>query len=406
MNLLSNAVKYTQKGTVTLEVRCTVQGEEALLHFKVQDTGIGIKAEDLEKLSNEFQRLDVSKNRDVEGTGLGLSISKQLLLLMGSELHISSEYGKGSEFSFELSQRIVNAEPLKDFRNRLQHMEAGEEGRIDYLAPDARVLVVDDNHMNLKVFKNLLKRTRMNIFEADSGAACLELLRKNRYHIVFVDHMMPEMDGVETLRAMKEEKLGEGASLIMFTANAIVGEKQKYIREGFDNFLSKPIIPDELDKMILKYLPSELVIYEQRMNVTDSIKADDTAQKQGSSPDVSVLDTLKEELPELDIAKGLATSCGDKDFYLELLNDFTELPIKNELNTYLRENNFKNYCIRIHAFKNSAYSVGAQALGDLAYQMECLTRQELPKQIEELQKELFAGFDRICEKYKGEKGEK
>lgn len=255
LNLMTNAIKYTEKGTVTLKVTCRREGEAARLAFFVKDTGIGIKEEDLGKLLDAYHRIDVSRNRNIEGSGLGMTIVHQFLELMGSKLEIHSEYEKGSEFSFELLQRVVDEQPLGDFQKRIVK-STGPRKRIDILAPEAKILVVDDNEMNLKVFSGILKHTQMQIFEVTSGAACLEFLETQRVDMIFLDHMMPEMDGIETLRIMKERKLCENIPVIMFTANAIIGDKEKYLQDGFQNFLSKPILPETLEAMLKNYLPS------------------------------------------------------------------------------------------------------------------------------------------------------
>lgn len=260
LNLLTNAVKYTRKGSVVMSVNCKdITEDMATLCFAVKDSGIGIKPEDMEKLTGEFQRFDLARNKNIEGTGLGLNIVRQFLQLMGSELHVQSEYEKGSVFSFELKQRIVNREPLGDFRKRLQQVD-DEKIRLSYTAPEAKILVVDDSRMNLKVFTGLMKASQIQIVEATSGMECLDRLRRQNFDIVFLDHMMPDMDGVETLRIIKEEKLCDDTPVIMLTANAIVGERDKYLALGFDDFLSKPILPYVLDRMIVKHLPKEKVI--------------------------------------------------------------------------------------------------------------------------------------------------
>jgi len=259
LNLLTNAVKYTRKGSVVMTVKCKeITDDTATIYFAVKDSGIGIKPEDMEKLSGEFQRLDPVRNKNIEGTGLGLNIVRQFLKLMGSELQVESEYEKGSVFFFELKQKIINREPLGDFRKRLQQGN-DDKKRIVYTAPEARILVVDDSMMNLKVFAGLMRASKVQIVEAISGEQCLELLRQQKFDIVFLDHMMPDMDGVETLQAIKEEKLYEDTPVIMLTANAIVGERDKYLAMGFDDFLSKPILPYVLDRMVVKHLPEEKV---------------------------------------------------------------------------------------------------------------------------------------------------
>ncbi|MGN1176878.1 MAG: ATP-binding protein, partial [Roseburia sp.] len=235
-NILTNAVKYTPEGYVRLRMKVLhTEGDILKLEVSVTDTGIGIKEEDMDKLFVSFQRLDQEKNRSIEGTGLGMSIVQRLLDMMGSELNVSSVYGSGSTFSFELEQRIVKAEPIGDFeqRFRMAATEHTSDGVVR-IAPGARVLVVDDNDTNLLVAKSLLKRTKVKLHTATSGAKCLELLRSNSYDIVFLDHMMPEMDGIETLTKIKEENLAPNTCFIALTANAIHGARQSYLDAGFD----------------------------------------------------------------------------------------------------------------------------------------------------------------------------
>ena len=215
--------------------------------------------------------------------------------------------------------------------------------------------------------------------------------------MVFLDHMMPEMDGIETLNEIRAQKLCENVPIIMLTANAIVGEYEKYIKIGFDEFLSKPIIPEKLDAVILKYLPSDIVENGKIIEKSYiSNQTNDTMQEQGMSLHMDRIEELKQKLTKLDVDMGLMTCSGDVDFYKELLQDFVERPIKEELIEYLTQQDYKNYCIRIHGFKNTAYSVGAKDLGDLSYKMEQLTRESLPQEIADLQKEFFEQYDAIC----------
>ncbi|MBP3420698.1 MAG: response regulator [Lachnospiraceae bacterium] len=372
-NLLSNAIKYTEKGTVTLSLGCTKENGEAILHYAIKDTGIGIKQEDIGKIYDEFQRFDISRNRHVEGTGLGMNIVQQFLKLMNSELQITSEYGKGSEFSFDLRQTIVDEAPLGNFRERLAQADNKKNGRTDYVLPNVKILVVDDSEINLKVFTGLLKQTQMQITAVLSGRECLQQLKENTYDLVFLDHMMPEMDGIETLHAIKEEKLCEGTPIIMLTANAIVGDKERYLQEGFDDFLSKPIIPDKLDRMILKHLDKQQEILS--------------------------LDTLRTRFPEIDFDAGMLTCGGDEALYAELFRDFVELEIVDQLQQFYEKGDFKNYCIRIHGFKNSAYSIGAKEIGDLAFEMEQMTREEFPEELQTVWNKWMERYMDLCRKY-------
>lgn len=260
LNLLTNAVKYTEKGSVTLKLTCTVENDIAVLHYAVIDTGIGIRKEDLGKIYEEFQRIDMSRNRDVEGTGLGMPLVQQFLKLMGSELHVNSQYEQGSEFSFDIIQKVIDPLPVGDFKAVYEIIDSQKDIKTSYIAPNVKVLVVDDFEMNRKVFSGLLKRTQMQIYEAESGMTCLEMLKREHFDIVFLDHMMPEMDGIQTLYKIREYGLCESVPIIMLTANALVGDREKYISEGFDDFLTKPIIPEQLDQMMRKHLPENVII--------------------------------------------------------------------------------------------------------------------------------------------------
>lgn len=258
-NLLSNAIKYTKEGSVILTIRGRTEDNKAILSFSVKDTGIGIKEEDIDKLFFAYERMDKKQNHYVEGTGLGLNITVQLLKLMGSELQVTSEYGKGSEFFFELEQEITDFSPIKDYKDTKSQTEESGQYKENYYAPNARILVVDDNAINRKVFMHLLKDTRIQIDEAESGQQGITLLEQEHYDIIFLDHMMPEMDGIEALSIMREKPFGKDVPIIMLTANAIIGAKEQYLEQGFDGFLSKPIVLNELHTIIKKHLPMKLI---------------------------------------------------------------------------------------------------------------------------------------------------
>ena len=261
-NLLTNAVKYTPQGGIAMHVAYERRGEgQIALIISVKDTGMGIRKEDMGKLFESFQRLDEEKNRNIEGTGLGMNITMSLLKLMDGEMKVESEYGQGSEFTVTIPQRIVCDEPVGNFeaiRKRREQNLAQKQQTFE--APEASVLVVDDNSMNLTVFKSLLKRTKMRITTADSGSRCLELVQKERYHIIFMDHMMPEMDGIETLHEIR--KLSDSPNIdtpvIVLTANALSGAREGYLKEGFADFLTKPIDGDLLEQTTEKYLPKAI----------------------------------------------------------------------------------------------------------------------------------------------------
>ena len=267
-NILTNAIKYTNKGKVTLTVSGKQLSEEKTeLYVSVKDTGIGIRKEDIGHLFESFKRVEESRNRNIEGTGLGLSITMRLLNLMGSRLEVDSTYGEGSDFYFYLEQQRKDDKVVgEDIKIYCQNAK-GKKGELsnDFYIPDARLLVVDDNKVNLKVFKGLLKKNGMKIDTAMSGKECLELMKENHYHIVFLDHLMPDMDGVETLNQAKmlKNSKSQDAVMIVLTANAVAGAREKFLQEGFDDYLSKPISLPLLKEMILKYLPNELIMYDK-----------------------------------------------------------------------------------------------------------------------------------------------
>ena len=359
INLLNNAVKYTNEGSVTLSLSCTVEGTNAILHYKVIDTGIGIKEEDFDKLFEKFERIEKEKNRNIEGTGLGLNIASRLLNLMGSELKVKSEYQKGSEFYFDIKQKIVNIEPLGDFRERIILEEEEGDYKVSYTAPGANVLIVDDNSMNRHVFSGLLKPTQIQVYEAASGEECIAILQTQRFDIIFLDHMMPGMDGMETFQIIKKKKLCENIPVIMFTANVMAGEREKFLNEGFKDFLSKPIIPERLDEMLMKYLPKKLL-------------------KKGKAEEVVTLKNTQTNLPQLDefdfeYALGLLKN---EELLMQSLGNFKDMlkyipaKLKVLIEGIEQEECLKNYKIEVHALKGTAATVGALLLSKVARLLE------------------------------------
>ena len=271
VNLLTNAVKYTEEGGFTWRLRGRKirsdeldknGGERAnsdneyLLSCEVEDTGIGMKPEDLETLFDRYSRMDREKNYNVEGTGLGMAITSQLLGLMGTKLDVESEYGIGSIFSFDLVQKVVDSEPIGDVTELSSADYMDEEEQTGLYIGDVKILVVDDQEMNRRVFKSLLKSSGAEIDEAESGQMCLDMTAEKEYDMVFLDHMMPEMDGMETLRHLKEDGTVLGTpTYVSLTANAVSGAEEKYREAGFDDYLTKPILPDRLEDIIRKWNP-------------------------------------------------------------------------------------------------------------------------------------------------------
>lgn len=277
VNILNNAIKYTEKGSVTLKVGMSEQqnadainnnnvtgsqpAKNIIITFTISDTGIGIKPENISHLFDSFSRFDENKNKHIEGTGLGLAITKQLTKLMNGKINVTSKYGEGSVFEVSIPQKVVSDLKIGDISEKYNTAPDKKKMKASFTAPDAKVLVVDDVKMNINVFKALLKRTKISVDSAMSGPEALEMIKDNKYDIIFLDHMMPDMDGIETYKHMKEleESPNKDTTVIMLTANAIMGAKEEYLGIGFSDYLSKPVQAAKLEAMILKYLPEELV---------------------------------------------------------------------------------------------------------------------------------------------------
>lgn len=369
VNLMSNAVKYTETGSVTLMIHAVIKEDMAKLTFRVEDTGIGIRAEDIEKLFHEFERIEEQRNRKIEGTGLGMNITMQLLEYMGSRLQVESVYGKGSVFSFTLEQKIMDHEPVGDLEQRIKAQAEEYSYQVMFTAPEARVLVVDDNAVNRRVFVKLLKATQIQVEEAAGGEECLELVSKKAYDLIFLDHMMPGMDGITVLHKMKEwqEYPCQDTPVIALTANAVTGAREMYLKEGFQDFLSKPVNPEKLEKMIMKMLPEEKIVTYGAG--TEDMPGD-------------VAEEGKEEmlLPELEGIdwKYARLYCRDEEILKDMIHQFY-VSIESEaarLEGFLSEMDVSSFRIQVHSMKNSAAMVGAVSLAGVARMLEYAARDE------------------------------
>lgn len=364
-NLLTNAVKYTPQGSVHLKAAYECQSDDRmLLKISVQDTGIGIRKEDMGKLFESFQRLDEEQNRNIEGTGLGMNITMSLLKMMDGELKVESEYQKGSTFTVIIPQKIISREPAGSFRQmKEKNIRYDGSRQSSFTAPKGKVLVVDDNTMNLTVFQALLKRTKLQVVTAESGNQCLSYVQKQKFHIIFMDHMMPKMDGIETLHEIKklaafEDFPNKDTPVIALTANAVAGAKEMYFAQGFAEFLTKPINAELMEYTICKYLPAELM---------------QTAKEAGSDQETAngAYETDSDLERGVSIRNGLKYSKGDMELYLELVRMFLKDQNKIKLlRQYLSVHNMKDYAILVHALKGNARTLGADALADLAYEHE------------------------------------
>ena len=375
-NILSNAVKYTEEGTVTLTMSGEVVDDENLILFvSVEDTGIGIREEDIEKLFQSFIRLDETKNKNIEGTGLGISIVKELLRMMNSRLEVSSVYGKGSDFSFRLPQKIIDKTPVGIYGEHHSDRKLKRvETRNFIKAPAARILAVDDMNMNLKVINGLLKRNLIVPDLADSGEQCLQFAEKYFYHIIFLDHMMPKMDGVETLKRLKAMNLPPETKIIMLTANAISGARERYLAKGFDDYLSKPINVDDLEAILAKYLPPEIILEDD---------GEPTQAENG--------------LPSINMEVALSNCMDSEDFFAEMVEEFINSDKTAELNAALTAEDLAEYRIAAHALKGTALVIGAVQLSDKAKAQEQFAKDGRLDDVKKNHGDLIAAYKKVLD---------
>ena len=364
MNLLTNAVKYTEKGYVQFKIsNLGTTSDYSRLLVSVKDTGIGIKKEDIDKLSISFERVDEEKNRHIEGTGLGISIVTKLLDMMNSELKIKSEYGVGSEFYFELPIKVVDGTPIGQYEAGSKRLvDTGAASDVLISAPKANILITDDNEMNRKVASNLMRLFGITPDLCKSGAETIETMKKKHYDMLFLDHMMPEMDGIETLKILKELGLVDNTKVVALTANAVVGAREQYLDAGFDDYISKPIELSEMDKIFNKYLSEE--------KVEAPIAPEDNKIKSLNLDGLGMMDKLKSL--DINVEEGISYCGDDEEFYIEIVNDYIKAaPEKIEqLNALLEEGDMKEYKVLIHSVKSSSKTIGCMSLFEKARDLE------------------------------------
>nr|WP_292164080.1 ATP-binding protein [Butyrivibrio sp.] len=364
-NILSNAVKYTKEGGITFKAgfeKTKEEPDKIRLIISISDTGIGIKPEDMKRLFKAFERIEESKNRNIEGTGLGMSIAQSFLKMMGSHIEVESEYGKGSTFSFALEQGVKDWNPIGDYEESFKRsVSERKKYKERFTAPDARLLVVDDTPVNLSVFKNLLKRTKVQIDTAGSGDQGIMRYRNRHYDVIFLDHMMPDKDGIETLKEMKEiaDTTNAGTPIVCLTANAISGMREMYINAGFDDYITKPIDPDRLEALLLTYLPKDKIVEASNEDSEDK-----------GADDHDIPDFIK-KIDALNVNSGII-HCGSCEAYMDTLKTYLGSGKKNadEIQKYWADKDVKNTTIKVHALKSTSYVIGAQKLGDFAARLE------------------------------------
>lgn len=417
INLLNNAVKYTNKGEVSLAV--TVRNKKdgiVTLEFKVSDTGIGIRPEEQEKLFESFSQVDCQSHYGVEGTGLGLAIVKGYAALMGGSVTVESVYGKGSVFTAAIEQKIVDDSPLD--RAYAKEDEIIEDFSIGTMKIEGvRVLVVDDNQINLKVAGSSLSYYGLIVDTAASGAEAIRLCRQNRYKLVFMDQMMPQMDGIEAMRRIREldayYDFGGISRIIVLTANAISGVRDELLQQGFDEYLGKPMNFKQLERLFLKFLPKENIKLEQTAGgLTDTAGLGtaaglaDTAGLAHADGSVNEADAqsetaaLQKMLPQVEIVQGIANCGGHLEDYLSILQVVYEEGEEQirELRSLQQQENYADYTVMAHALKGAALNIGAGNMADMAKQQELAGKRGENTFIDDHMEEFLQEYGLLLEK--------
>lgn len=356
MNLLTNAVKYTEKGTVKLIVSGRFTDGGFVLKVDVSDTGIGIAEENLPQLFTQFQRFDLQRNRNIEGTGLGLSIVKRLCDLMSGTITARSVLGSGSTFTVELSQKVVDSTPCGGV-NLNYSAGADHEYHHSFEAPEAKILAVDDLPVNLLVIANLLKETRIKIDTAGSGRECMDKCSQQKYDLILMDHMMPEMDGVQTFEKLHGDKSSPNfeTPVIMLTANALAGMREQYMDVGFADYVSKPVRGAKLEEAIRRNLPESLI-----KPASPEIPAEAVSTEPSGFADICGA------VPELNVNAALQYCCGSAELLNDLLHDFTENDHFSDLKAAFEEKRWEDYRRHAHSLKSTSLMIGLTGLSERA----------------------------------------
>ena len=398
-NVLANAVKYTNKGSVRFSVRqekAAGEGAERAIRLivAVRDTGIGIKQEDVGRLFTKFERVDLKQNSTVEGTGLGLAITHALVTMMNGRISVESEYGKGSTFTISLPQKVVSAEPVGNFRERFEKsMLEAKVYRESFHAESARILIVDDTPMNLTVAVRLLKATHINIDTATSGEEAISLAADRPYDLILMDQRMPKMDGTEAMLRIKAQEAGANREtpIICLTADAIIGSRERYIAEGFTDYLAKPVDGAALENMLMKYLPAEKL--QRVQNNSRAVPENGEAAAQiGCAADLAQLAAAGIQ-PET----GLTYCQGDPEFYRSLLLEYVQSAAEKapDIQRRYEAEEWKDYAILVHSLKSTSRMIGAVGLSEAAAHLEASAGQGLAEAIRNGHSHMMSQYETV-----------
>ena len=409
LNLLTNAVKYSNQGHIELIIDYEkLEDDEIMLKAAVKDQGIGIKKEDMPKLFEAFSQVDMERNHKIEGTGIGLTITERLVRSMGGSITLESEYGVGTTFYVSMRQKVedfnsvIDTESTDDFvvishSNILKGFVSGKKKIAKFVAPDAKVLVVDDNEANLKVAKGLMGQYKLSVRICTSGKAAIEILEKDKsFDILFIDHMMPEMDGVELTKILRssDDDYLKFVPIIALTANAIKGVSEMFLANGFTEYLSKPIDTERLGEVLSKWIPAgkkEDVIEE--VESSENVVAEDDEEN---------LHNLLRQIEDVDYGKAM-TLCGNsEDILISVIEVYVKSypQIKERIDKTYAEEDLKNYAIEVHGVKSSSRSVGNDVLGEIAYRLEIESKDGNISYVKENHDEFYNKYEQFVNELK------
>ena len=412
-NLLSNAFKYTQEGTVEWRIACERKGDVIWVTSQVRDTGIGIKPEDLPKLFSNYSQVDMSSHRKIEGTGLGLALVKRMAETMGGGVTVESEYGKGSVFTVRFRQRFVTDVPLgpevAESLRSFHYLKDKRERQVKFVRvpmPYAKVLVVDDVPTNLDVARGMMKPYKMRVDCALSGSQAINLVRGGdvQYDAIFMDHMMPEMDGVETLRRIRElgTDYAKNVPIIILTANAIVGNEEAFLHEGFQAFLSKPINAMFLDSALRRWVRNKN--QEKERGDLEGVTKTLAALQPGSLSESRLLEAWKElfgapDVDLIDLERGIERFGGDEMIYLEVLESYAkDTPLLLEGLRFAESETLAAYAVTVHGIKGSSRGICAGDVGALAEDLEHAAKAEDLSFVEAKNGAFLAAAEQLAER--------
>ena len=394
INLMNNAVNFTHKGSITLKMSWIWQeADEGILEVEVRDTGIGISKDNMGKLFKAFGQIDTRKNRNVEGTGLGLAISKNLLELMGGSIWARSEEGKGSTFSFTLPQKVKDKRPSNYKTDHDVIARQNDEFNISFKAPTARVMIVDDNKVNLQVACELMKRFGFVATTIDNGAEAINRIEEHlvNYDLIFMDHMMPFMDGVETtvkIRALDTD-YARDIPIIALTANAIKGVEKQFKDAGMNDYLAKPIHVNQLNDILKKWLPLDKQVRIVDGEEMPAMKSDNPKTKEQRE------DEMLTALKGVNVEAGIRNCGGSKSVYIRILQTFSSSNLAPGLENYFEAGDWENYEVIAHSIKGACRNIGAEELADKAYKLELAGKEKDNRYIQKNHEEFVTDYKEL-----------